>query len=231
MKHIYLGIPVYESVSPSTLRTCISLAEDAREQGLYIHFDIGVHSLPCMTFNRLWQRALNLYESGEPLDWFVLLHADIGTPDREWLLKMIGAADQNSLDALAAMPLVKDDTGDTSTGLWRKEGVHRLTMSDMRGLPNVLTNNSTTLLHGSVLLMNTGMLLLRLGREWNTEPFFWSNEERMERNTQGKWYASALSEDWQMSLWFNERKIPYGVIQTIPVTHEGRWLWVNEGRA
>jgi hypothetical protein len=227
--HVYLGVPAYGGVSLPTVRTIASATAIAPEADIHLHYEDCCRSLLCMSFNSLWASALNMLEDDVPLEWFVLLHSDIGSTATDWLPRLIATAEQNGLDALAGVAAIKDMGGDTSTALWRGDGeIHRMSQAELREWPTVTTD---TWIRGSMpgaeLLINTGMLALRMGQSWN-ERFCWTIEDGVERGPNGKWRPRVLSEDWRMSLWFGQEGVSYGITQDIPVVHVGQWMWESE---
>lgn len=230
MKHVFLAFPAYgHGGSLPTIRTILAATASAPDAGIHLHWNDGNRSLLNFNFNILWASALNMREEGTPLEWFVMLHADIATVDPFWLPKLIETAEVNNLDALSAVACIKDASGDTSTALWREGNIHRLSKEELKKWPAVATNAWVRDgMPDTTLLVNTGMLALRLGQDWNTDGFWFDDENAIERGPDGKWRARVLSEDWRMSLWFADKGIPYGVTQSIPTIHSGVWHWETD---
>lgn len=228
MRSVFLGVPAYgHGVALPTARTLLAAVASAPEHGIRLTYRDGCRSLLCCSFNELWAAALNTAESEGPVDWFVLLHADIGTADPLWLPRLLADAEEHGLDAIAAVACIKDASGDTSTALWRDGQIHRLSLRELRDWPEVATDEYARQAHNATLLINTGMLALRMGRAWN-ERHWWTIEDGLERGPDGRWRARVLSEDWRMSLQFAEWGIPYGVTRRISTTHSGVATWESE---
>lgn len=223
--NVFLAVPCYGGgISLATKDAILKAVVGSYRDGFNIIHSDAQKSLLANCFNTLWCEALNLIEAGQSLDWFVMLHSDLGSADPDWLQHLVGAAEANGLDAAAAVAAIKDGTGDTSTALFKDGQIERLSARGLKSLPPVLTNGYAKATLGGTLLINSGMLALRLNRDWNTE-FCFSIDDRIERGPDGRWYAKVLSEDWRMSFWMDHKGIPYGAVQSVPTRHFGGAEW------
>jgi hypothetical protein len=98
-------------------------------------------SLLAQNCNALWCWALNMVRDGERVDYFAMLHDDIGASDF-WLDRLIDELEANDLDLLGVVAPIKDSRGLTSTALagddpWAPHC--RLSMHEVYQLPETFT--------------------------------------------------------------------------------------------
>lgn len=134
-RRVYLGMPGYGRMTAAAgvglLRACANM------DNVLCHYQCG--SLLASNFNQLWCGALNLVTSGERVDYFAMLHDDIG-PEPNWLDTLIDELEAKQLDILGVAVPIKDTRGETSLALhrdgdnWNPAG--RLTMHDIHQLPD-----------------------------------------------------------------------------------------------
>lgn len=225
METILLGIPTYTEISINTHLSIVQVSANLPE-GVSLMEMIRGGSLLCRNFNALWCDALNLRKEHNAT-WFVMLHGDMASPSPDWLNHLIRQAEENKLDALAAVAPIKDGTEEVSTALYDNGRIARLELPELSEWPWIFSADWVQARTGKTLLINTGMLALRLDRPW-CEEFAWSMVDEIWQTESGQFVPYTLSEDWNMSLWFRKRNIPYGATRAIPVLHAGHWLWTNE---
>ena len=226
METIFLAVPTYDGgISVHTHQSIIQALVNKPDDTSVMEMLQG-GSLLCLNFNALWCNALNLRREHDAR-WFVMLHGDIGSASPAWLNDLIAIAEREGLEALSAMAPIKDGSEQVSTALYDEGRIQRLSLSDLAAWPETITADGVCRETGQTLLINTGMLALRIDRPW-CEEFAWSMTDEIWKTQAGNFVPRTLSEDWQMSLWFRERGIPYGATRAIPVLHAGQWLWTNE---
>ncbi len=121
--------------------------------------------------NHLWALGLYGYERGQVDDW-AMQHADVEPPDG-WLDLMMAERDRVGADILAAAIPLKDNSGDTSTALSNPRDpwtVTKLSMRQIAMLPETFSIDDLPLeghpeLAGTQLLINTGLMVVKLG-DW-----------------------------------------------------------------
>jgi len=230
--NIFLARPGYGGgASPFTEDTVISAFARALSAGdgiMQVHI---IRSLLSNAFNRLKCECQNRMLAGESFDWFVLLHSDMSSPDPDWLTQLIAVAETHHLDVVAANARIKQSgeqgkaDGDTSTAILTADGeMVRIPARRLRMLPPVLTDAYARESMGGILLVNTGMLLIRLGQSW-FDDFYWTIEDAIRRDESGQYIPIVVPEDWRMSMWLAERGIPYGVAQEVRTIHGDEWRW------
>lgn len=226
METILLGVPTYTDISINTHLSIVQASSNLPE-GVSLMEMIRGGSLLCRNFNALWCDALNL-RAEHNARWFVMLHGDMASTSPDWLLQLLHLAEAHKLDALSVMSPIKDGSDEVSTALYDVEGrIERFALPDLWEWPETFSADYLAEKTGKTLLINTGMLAMRLDRPW-CEEFAWSMVDEIWRTSAGQFVPRTLSEDWVMSLWFRERNIPYGATRAIPVIHAGNWLWTNE---
>lgn len=230
----YLCVPCHEPVlSHGTALTVLNAVTSV--SNLTVQF--GSQSLLARNFNHHWCEALNLRES-RGLRYFVMIHGDIhalpqdrlGEPLPCWLSHLTYLLERENLDALSAVVPIKEGRGeDTSTGGLMPDGlIYRLNQQQLAQMPQTFSAGWFKERTVHTLLINTGLLVMRLDRPW-CEEFLWTIRDTVQRDEDGKFFPNCVSEDWGMSLWFAERGIPYGCTTEIPIAHQGCQSWVMGG--
>lgn len=216
---VYLAVPTHTGeIAMQTARSLIQGIVNAGGR-FNVMFSINCFSLLCSNFNQLWAKAVNC-----GADYFVMLHSDVGSTDPAWLVNLIDQLDHSELDALSAVVRIKGDQMDTSTALYTPQGIERIPVADFRDLPPIIKQHHITRKYGDkVLLINTGMLAIRLKQDW-AQDFCFTIEDNVTKTDEGL-VTLQISEDWYMSLWFEARGIPYGCTQLIPTLHQGVNVW------
>lgn len=175
-------------------------------------------SLLAANFNGSWCHALNRAASGEGVDYFAMLHSDIG-PDDLWLDTLIDELEKHDLDVIGVAVPIKDQRGLTSLAVdgystWRPKC--RLTMREIARLPEVFTSEDV----GGPLLLNSGCWVCKFDIEWARKVFFTIND-RIVVDKNGKYRAEVESEDWFFSRLLHELGLRIGATNKIGVLHRG----------
>lgn len=194
-------------------------------------------SLLAANFNQLWCYALNLVHNGERVDYFAMLHDDVG-PEDFWLDQLIEELEDKKLDVLGVVVPIKDTRGMTSIALDRGNDPWvpwcKLSMHDVYQLPETFTEEHT----GRPLLLNTGCWVMK----WNQDvcrTLHFEINDRIVFNNQAKRYQSQTEpEDWNFSRQLNEVGAPgsatdgmprlrIGSTRKIRVDHGGEMSFTN----
>jgi len=169
---VVLGMPGYGKQTAAAGRSLWRASRDM--SGVAVEYSAG--SLLACNFNKLWCTALNMVHAGERVDYFAMLHDDIGCEDF-WLDKLIAELEEKQLDVLGVVVPIKDTRGVTSIALhhegdnWNPEC--RLTMRDVYQLPETFTSADVG---GFPLLLNTGCWVVKWNQEWCRKVHFTIND-------------------------------------------------------
>lgn len=179
----------------------------------------------CMRFNALLIMALQLHKQGKA-DYFLLWHSDI-LPEPHFVDKMVAIAEEKNAEILSAIVPIKDQNGLTSTALdepvgdmppeWR---VRRFTMKEISEMPETFTHDK--------LLVNTGLLLIKLSASWVKDIYFHFDDKIIEHH--GQRLAVLFPEDWMFSR--DARKLgctSQWVTRAVKLTHVGHQQFPNYG--
>ncbi len=177
-------------------------------------------SLLAQNFNKLWVHVLNLVHRGERVDYFAMLHNDVG-PEKFWLDKLIDELEARQLDVLGVVVPIKDSRGMTSIALAREGNPWvpfcKLSMRDVFELPETFTSEDT----GRPLLLNTGCWVAKWNQEWCRQVHF-EIKDRIVFNTVTQRYEEQVQpEDWNFSRQCNEIGLRFGATRKIKVLHRG----------
>ncbi len=194
-------------------------------------------SLLAANFNALWCEALNIVHAGGRIDYFAMLHNDIG-PGKYWLDKLIDELESKQLDLLSVAVPIKDHRGLTSCAIDREGNpfrvASRLTMHDLFELPETFTSDD---LGGRLLLVNTGCWVCKFDMAWAPKCHFEINDRISFEGTLNKYVAENESEDWFFSRRLHElgsdpsygvRPLRVGATRKIQVAHRGDMDYLND---
>lgn len=222
-KRIFLGMPGYGKQTADAGRGFWRACADASN----VVFSNRTGSLLAANFNALWCEALNLVHRGEQVDYFAMLHDDIG-PEDFWLDKLIAELEATQLDVLGVAVPIKDSRGVTSLALdnpgetWRPKC--RLSMHDIYQLPETFTSDDV----GAPLLLNTGCWVCRFDPAWAKLMHFTINDRIIYRTDLGIYQAQVEPEDWYFSRLLHERGLKIGATRKIKVVHRGEIDFTNQ---
>lgn len=194
-------------------------------------------SLLASNFNQLWCYALNKVHHGERVDYFAMLHDDIGA-EPYWLDKLIEELEAKQLDVLGVVAPIKDTRGMTSIALGRDSDSWvpwcKLSMHDVFQLPETFTSEDV----GRPLLLNTGCWVMK----WNQDvcrTLHFEINDRIVFNTQaGRYQSQTEPEDWNFSRQLHEvgapgsptdgmRPLRIGATRKIAIEHTGEMKFTN----
>ncbi len=161
---------------------------------------------------------------------FAMIHADIAA-DPYWIDTLIQETEKNDLDVLSVVMPIKDESGDTSTGILQENGiVHRLSLSDIAyyELPKTFTLADIQLrspLNGK-LLVNTGLWVCKVGDWCKTFDGFRANSQIIKKDD-GTYDTINSPEDWDSSVVFEEMGLKIGATTAVKARHYGTKAWPN----
>ncbi len=186
-----------------------------------------VGSLLAANFNALWCDALNIVHNGGRVDYFAMLHDDIG-PGPGWLDTLIDELEANTLDVLGVAVPIKDARGLTSIALhdegnnWR--AAYRLTMFDLFELPETFTSEHV----GRPLLLNTGCWVCKFDMSWADKVHFEINDRIVFNKSKNEYVVENESEDWFFSRLLHERGLKIGCTRKLQLAHRGECDFLND---
>lgn len=222
-RQIVLGMPGYGKQTAAAGRALWTCCRDMRTVDVRYH----AGSLLACNFNQLWCYTLNRVHNGERVDYFAMLHDDIG-PETFWLDKLIDELEAQELDVLGVVVPIKDPHGRTSIAIhhegdnWSPEC--RLTMRDVFQLPETFTSDD---LGGQKLLLNTGCWVCRWDQQWCKKVHFTINDRIVFDIPQNRYRPEVESEDWFFSRLLNDIDLRIGATRKIAVAHQGEIDFLN----
>ena len=99
---------------------------------------------------------------------------------------------------------------------------------DVDGAPIVWGNKFFRDRYDADLLFNTGLMCVRLDRDWSTDVCF-DLRSRIVLDESGKYHPQVEPEDWRFSRWCHSRKLRVAVTPSIELGHEGHTTFPNKG--
>jgi hypothetical protein len=222
-RRIFLGMPGYGNQTPEAGEGYWCAVEDDTH---LTRDDTARGSLLAANFNQLWCKALNIVHQGGRLDYFAMLHNDIG-PGKFWLDKLIDELEERQLDVLGVAVPIKDPRGLTSLAI-HKEGTNwrtecRLTMQDLFELPETFTSDDL----GKPLLLNTGCWVCKWDQQWARRVHFEIKDRIVFDRTSNQYTYENESEDWFFSRLLHEQGLKIGATRKIAVSHAGSMNYLN----
>jgi len=220
-RRVFLGMPGYGKQTAAAGR---ALWRASAVGNVCIEYAAG--SLLSNNFNKLWCTALNMSHRGERVDYFAMLHDDIGAEDF-WLDKLIDELEAKQLDALGVVVPIKDHRGLTSISLHEPgdnwEVNCRLTMQDVFKLPETFTADDL----GKPLLLNTGCWVCRWDQNWCRQVHFEINDRIVFDVPFNCYRPQVEPEDWFFSRQLNDLGLRIGATRKIAVKHQGELDFMN----
>lgn len=163
---------------------------------------------------------------------FVLLHDDIQPVEIDWIERLYNELVARDLDVLSVIVPIKDGRGITSTAFdtcyWQPR---RLTIWELLTgrVPGTFTNEDiptklrSTGMKGTLgnLLINTGLMILRLDRPWSNRVCFqFRNEVYVKED--GSMFPVFEPEDWRFSRFLAQEGARYGATNVVSAIHYGQ---------
>lgn len=221
-RNVFLAAPGYGNQTAASGRALWRASRDMST----VSVEHMSSSLLAANFNGLWCSALNRAAGGEPVDYFAMLHDDVG-PDDFWLDELIDEMEANELDILGVAVPIKDSRGLTSLAIddgdtWRPR--QRLTVKELMSLPQTITSDDV----GGPLLINTGCWVCRFDPEWAKKVHFEINDRIVFNRATGKYHAQCEPEDWFFSRLCHELNLRIGATRAVTVSHRGAVDFSND---
>jgi hypothetical protein len=226
---VFLATPTYDNTRAEGSATAIRQCTRRYATAVWPH----TSSLMDQNFNILLARALEERDAGRATH-FAMIHADVETEyGSPWLDTLMDVMTAKGADLVAAIVPTKEGLGRTSTAIDHAEdewGLERvLTMHEVMRLPDSF---GAEVCPGRRLLVNNGLMLLDLRRDWFDDPSLrWHTENRIkvEKLPGGKTKRTVqcVPQDWFFSRTL--QKLGGSVVATrrVPVLHHGRMAWGN----
>lgn len=170
---------------------------------------------------------------------FAMLHDDVQPLQPDWLERMYAILSDNELDVLSAVIAIKDERGITSTGLdthlWCPR---RLTLHEIhKRMPSLITNRDIPSYFGdgpnqmqgphANLIINTGLMLMRLDRPWNSKVVFQFRNETW-LTPDGILRPEFEPEDWRFSRFLARHNAHFGATRDVSALHHGNFGFPND---
>jgi hypothetical protein len=189
-ERVFVGIPTHGRVIEAGLLTASHNFGDVQAT-----IQWSCSSLLAANFNRLLCAAKN---GGHP--WLLIWHGDIIPHGDSWLEGMIATARARNSDVLSTVVPIKGPHGVTSTAAVTADGIRRVTMRELDKLPEVFdaSDIARALWPATALLLNTGLMLLRMDRI-DPVALSFTISDRIARNADGVHGFGVLPEDWGFS--------------------------------
>jgi len=224
-QNVFLAVPVGANgdLSVATHRAISVLPSSPHK----VQCEHNGSSALTFNFNHLWASALNRAVRGEPLDAFAMLHTDIMPQGDDWLDRMLAIFERTQADVLSVIIPIKDEKGLTSTALDTSRWTpRRLTMHEVFTLPPTFDGALIREKFGAPLLLNTGLMLVRMGRSWNSEVCF-TIDNKIDRV--GEHFVAFFEpEDWKFSRWANAKDLKLVATREILAGHIGQTVFRND---
>lgn len=221
-RKVFLGMPGYGKQTAAAGRGFWRACRDMT--GVWNAYQQG--SLLACNFNALWCAALNRINQGHRLDYFAMLHDDVG-PEDFWLDKLIDELEANELDVLGVAVPIKDRRGLTSLCIdnpgdtWMPKC--RVSMRDLYSLPETFTSKE----FGKPLLLNTGCWVCKFDPAWVKKVHFEINDRIVFNRAQDRYQAQTEPEDWFFSRLLHELGLKVGATRKVAVMHQGEMDFTN----
>jgi len=227
---IILGVPTYDSRMHNQL--AMALLNELYQPDVPQFSVITNHSsLLARGFNELYCHALNRRPE---VTHFLMIHADV-IPEPGFVGQLSREMERTGADVLSAVLPLKDNRGLTSTGLddpTVEMEPRRISMAEVQQLPETFDSRDVTKLFNdapnrSILLVNSGLMLVDLRKAWVQECWFAINDLVVNRD--GKFQPETESEDWFFSRRAQELGVRVMATRTVKARHAGEIKFPNWG--
>ena len=215
---VFLALPNSGSVDP---RLASSLPAVSTKRDVIIH--ACTSSILVNTFNEQWCTMLNTPD----ISHFAMQHSDVGT-EHYWLDTLIDELEKHDLDILSCVIAIKDDSGETSTGVLKEnKGVDRLSLAQIKTLPVTFTEEDMQTVAKGQLLLNTGLWVAKYGEWMKDFPGFHQTSFINCNPDTKKYEVISFSEGWNFSLWTAKKGLKLAATSLLKVDHYGMKGWPN----
>ena len=167
---VFISTPTYDGRACCTSSRAVMVEASLRKIPIFMP-PATIGSLLAFAHNLNWAHALGMAETGQfPRPHFLNYHSDIQVMQPGWLDTLVDMMEEYKAAVLSVNMAIKDNSGETSTGLsvidepWN---VSRLSIERIAELPDPFSiEDVAEAKPGQVLLVNTGIMLVDLRREW-----------------------------------------------------------------
>lgn len=186
-----------------------------------------------------WAMVHNYNETAkdDAFQWFAMLHSDI-VPEEWWLDKLIDKAEKHGAAMMGVAMPIKDRRGVNSTAilspdspwerycrltqkqLWHESFPETFDLGMMVDALAALPAPLTVKAPRTALLANTGMMIVKLDRDWISQGVWFENHDAILR-INGKWHTAVVPEDWYFSCQIAGAGGKVMVTRTVKATHYG----------
>lgn len=227
IRDIFLGIPLGGDAGMH--HGCHLGVMDCMPSKHRVRANIAASSALTANFNSLLVSALNMRQDGVALDYFVMLHSDI-CPEKGWLDKLVTIAEGTQADVLSVVSPIKNELGLTSSGVdTSKWTPRRFTMAELQQMPATFDSTYTLEHFRAPLLINTGLMLIRLADTWITEFPGFNIDNTIYRDANGVFHSFFEPEDWKFSRWAFTNHLRVFNTREIALQHMGQAGYPNQG--
>jgi hypothetical protein len=219
-------MPRYGAVELGAATSYASPCGDGQPFDVVTWMDAGGSMTP-HAFNQLWAGALDARDAGE-LSHLAMIHADV-CPRNSWLDTLWREMHAVKADVISAVVAIKSIHRDTSTAIgdaddpWRIN--RKVRVIDYHGHPTTFTA-ADVCDPGEALLINTGLMLIDLQRDW-WDGFAWQWHTRIGRRDDGTRRAEIRTEDYEMSRYVQANGGTVAATWAVEVDHIGPYRWSN----
>jgi len=218
-KKISVCVPTYNG--DLCYRTATTIFHAAMTPNVEIGIEFQSTSALTFLFNKLLMTAFY-----SDCDYWVLLHADLGAKEKNWLATMIDEMTTEDLAVISAVAAIKSKDGLTSTAVDTSEHFpRRLTLTEIHQGPETLTNEKCKRIHGDRLLINTGLMIWdmnKMRQHVKDLPFqFEDGWYEIQTELGPRMVPYFHPEDWLMSQRLDELGIKYGATRKVHTIHKG----------
>jgi hypothetical protein len=215
---VFLGIPTHDGrVGNHTVNAIFTAGRGLSK------FKIDIESEFILCMNRLWCEALNQRKEG--ITHICYLHSDIEITTPDWLDRMMYLSEINNADVLSATVAIKDNSGMTSTGLFKANETSVLGF-DHRRLSVKETIERGPTFTDEHLLLNTGLMLVDLRKEW-VENICFKFQDWIYKDGSDLFQPATIAEDWGFSIAAHKKGASLWATTEIKTIHKGNGAWPN----
>jgi len=178
-----------------------------------LHIMVASSSLLAGTFNLLWCNFLK-----SDCKYFIMLHSDI-VPDEDFIETLMSLS--IDYDIVSAVSPIKDQSGDTSTGMLVGDHIERIRLKDLGELPQTFGEKDVKEYLGieGTLLLNTGCWIAKRG-DWCDKFNGFSSDCGIREGE-----PIAFTEDWRFSVWAKKEGLKLAATQEVGIKHYGTTHW------
>lgn len=228
-RNTFLGVPIGASgtIFAPTVKAIMQIAQSRTD----VDVEFCDSSALTYNFNQLYANALDKNDRTADEDkknrWFGMIHTDVAPVDHDWLDQMIDIADESNADILSVFLAIKDERGVVSAGLDTSPFTpRRFTIAEVKKMPKTINSQYCREVYSAPLLINTGLMLIRLDRPWSKQVCFGIRNEISMSPTGGR-LVHFEPEDWRFSRWANSLGLNVVATAAVKAMHIGTAAYSN----